>query len=163
LEGSNGYIYAEAIRKNGCLHFFSFHYLHNGHVFIVWSLAMDDPHLRWFKLARNVSKLSEYRIKVGCVLIKGNRPISVGFNKIKYNKQFCNPWKKTLHAESVAIKNSDKEYVKNSTAFIYREKHDGSVGLARPCEDCMARLISYGVRTIYYSVEEFPFYKMEKI
>jgi deoxycytidylate deaminase len=123
----------------------------------------DDPHLRWLMLARNVSKHSTYKIQVGCVITKGNNPISVGFNKIKYNRLWSSPWNKSIHAEASAIRTSGKEYVKNSTAYIYREKGDGTPGLARPCADCMRRLVDFGVETIYYSKSEFPFWEKEYI
>lgn len=123
----------------------------------------DDPHLRWFRLAYNVSKHSDYRIKVGCVLVKGNHPISVGFNKLKYSKRWSGPWQKSIHAEASAIRTSGKDRVKNATAYIYREKKNGYPGMARPCDDCMSKLIKFGVREIYYSIDEFPFWRNEKI
>lgn len=123
----------------------------------------DDPRLRFLNLARNVSKHSKYRIKVGCVITKGNHPISVGFNKAKYSKLYGNPWRKTIHAEVSAIRTSGREYIKNSSAFIYRETCDGNPAMARPCADCMSRLISFGVKTIYYSVTEYPYWRREEI
>jgi len=122
----------------------------------------DDPHLRWLRFAKNISKHSDYRIQVGCVITKGNKPISVGFNKAKYHKVYANPWRKTIHAEVSAIRTSGKDYIKNSTAYIYREKKNGNPGMARPCEDCMKRLIEFGVRTIYYSTDTYPFWRVER-
>lgn len=125
---------------------------------------MDSfPKTRIFILARNISKHSDYRIKVGCVILKGNRIISIGFNKLKYNKVWCNPERKTLHAEASAIKTSGKNKLKNGIAYIYREKHDGSIGLARPCSDCMKKLKDFGIKTIYYSIDEYPYYNVEDI
>ena len=122
-----------------------------------------DPHLRWFNFAKNVSKHSNYRIKVGCVITKGNKPISVGFNKIKYNRLWSDKWKKTIHAEGSAIRTSGKEYIRNSTAYIYRETSEGIPAMARPCEDCMSRLIAFGIRRIYYSTDTYPYWGFEKI
>jgi deoxycytidylate deaminase len=123
----------------------------------------SDPHLRYLNFARNVSKHSKYKIKVGCVIAKGNRPISVGFNKVKYNKLWANPWRKTLHAEVNAIRTSGKDYVKNTTAYIYRETAKGIPAMARPCDDCMQKLINFGVKKIYYSIPDYPYWSYEKI
>lgn len=123
---------------------------------------MDEiPHL--FKLAKNVSTHSDYKIKMGAVLVKKSHPISVGFNKIKYNRIFSHPEKMTIHAEMSAIQSSGKENIKGSSMFIYRENRKGNLAMARPCENCMEKLRQYGIKKIYYTTNEFPFWEMEKI
>ncbi len=121
----------------------------------------DYPY--WLTFARNISKHSNYRTQVGCVLVKGNHPISVGFNRAKYNKVYGNPWRKSIHAESNAIMTSGKDKVKKCTAYIYRETKDGKSGMARPCGDCMARLKLFGAKKVIYSISEYPYYMMEII
>ena len=65
-----------------------------------------------FRLAKNVSKHSDYKIKMGAVIVKNGKPISVGFNKIKYFGKWYIPPKATLHAEMDAIRTSGKERIK---------------------------------------------------
>ncbi len=125
----------------------------------------DDPHRykRWLDFARNVSKQSLYHTQVGCVICKGNRPISIGFNKGKYNKEYGNPWRKSIHAECDAIRNSGRSFLRNGTAYVYRETKDGRQGMARPCDDCFGKLVRFGIKTIVYSTVEKPFWRIEKI
>ena len=122
-----------------------------------------DPKLRFFETARNVSRHSDCKIKVGCIITKGNHPISVGFNRLKFNKIWSNPWRKTLHAEAQALRTSGRDYIKNGTAYVYRERHDGSIGLAKPCPDCMTKLIRKGIRTIYFSTTLYPYWEKIEI
>jgi deoxycytidylate deaminase len=123
--------------------------------------TIDLP--RIFRLAKNVSKHSDYKIKVGCVIVDHSTPISTGFNKIKYNKIWGNPIKATIHAEALAMKNSGKDYLKNSIAFIYREFSNGMPALAKPCSDCEKRLRDFGVKRVYYTVGEFPYFEVMEL
>jgi len=55
------------------------------------------------------------------------------------------------HAELDVLK-----YVKdgsNGKLYVYREKCDGSLGLARPCQYCMKLLIAKNIRTVIYTTE----------
>lgn len=117
----------------------------------------------WFDFARNVSKNSSYRIQVGCIILKGNHPIAIGFNKEKYNKVFSNPWRKSIHAEASAIMLSGRTRIKNGVAYVYRETKDGIPGLARPCNDCWKRLKKFGIKRVYFSTDEYPYWSYEDI
>jgi tRNA(Arg) A34 adenosine deaminase TadA len=123
----------------------------------------SDPHLRWFKLAKNTSKYSEHRIKVGAVLLRKDKPISVGFNKTKApNKKFITRFD-TTHAEVCALATSGKDYLDKTTMYIYREDKKGNIKMSRPCEYCLAELKKFGVKKIYYTTNEAPYWNMEKI
>lgn len=112
-----------------------------------------------FRLAKNVSKHSNYKIRMGAVLVRKGSPISVGFNRPYPHPQF----KWGIHAEVDALRTSGKTELKNSTMYVYRETADGSPAMARPCADCMNALTKFGVSTIIYSISEAPFYRLEKI
>lgn len=117
-----------------------------------------------FRLAKNISRHSEYRIKIGAVLVKHGTPISIGFNKLKFHPKYSNPTKKTIHAEMQAILSSGKEKIRNSEIFVYREfKRTGLPALARPCEDCILKLKEFGIKRIYYTTNEFPYWNVEKL
>lgn len=123
----------------------------------------SDPHLRWLSLAQNVSMLSDYKMKVGAVLIKKGRPISVGYNKQKSpNKRFITKFN-TTHAEICALACSGKIYINKATIVVYRQDKKGNPKLSRPCEHCLLELKKFGVRRIIYSICESPYWREEKI
>ena len=115
----------------------------------------------FFKLAKNVSKLSDYKIKIGAVLVKGGSVISVGFNKFRYDKEFSSPPKDTLHAEMACIKYSNRD-IDGSVIYVYRENSKG-IALSKPCHNCMDKLKKFGVKKVYYTINEFPYFEEIKL
>ena len=123
---------------------------------------MELPSL--FRLAKKISYESDYRVRLGAVLVKHGKPISVGYNKIRYHNEYCWPNDATVHAEMSALLASGKEHVDNSVMIIYREHGiDGLPLLARPCKHCMKALKEFGVKKIYYTTDEYPFFEVEKL
>lgn len=122
---------------------------------------MNDDFPTFFRLAKNVSKLSLHpKHKLGAVLVVKGKPISVGHNQYKTHPEA----KYTgLHAEIQAIKSSGKEKIKGSSIFVYREKKDESLGVSKPCKDCMKRLKKFGVRWVFYTTEEYPYFEIMKV
>lgn len=112
-----------------------------------------------FRLAKNVSKHSDYRIKMGAVLVRKGSPIAVGFNRANPRPGF----KYGIHAEVDALRTSGKLELKNSTMYVYRQTADGFPAMARPCPDCMNALTNFGVSTIIYTVPTYPYFNIEKI
>ena len=119
----------------------------------------------YFELAKNTSKYSDCRVKMGAV-IANHKPIGIGFNKRKTHTRFCNPSRTksvSIHCEISAILNTGKEFVKGSTIYIYREDVHGKPKLAKPCDNCMRELKRFGVKRIYYTVNDYPFFNIERI
>lgn len=118
----------------------------------------------FFRLARSVSKFSDYKIKIGAVIVK-KKPISAAANKLVTHPKYANPNKTdklSVHAEVRAVINSETS-VEGSTIYVYREKKDGTPGLARPCKHCLAVLKDAGVKKIIYTTNEFPFWRSERL
>ena len=113
-----------------------------------------------FRLAKNVSKHSEHKYKLGAVIVTNGHPLSVGFNKAKSHPSAP---RFGLHAEVVAIRNSGRKDLRGSSIFVYRKRGDGKVGMARPCEHCMKELISFGIKWVFYSTTEWPYWNVEKV
>ena len=121
---------------------------------------------RMFTLAKNVSKLSSHRFKMGAVLVKNGTPISVGYNQVKSNPRapICG-----LHAEAQAIRSSGKDSVPGGIMFVYREMQPKSrnpqkiPALAKPCPHCMKELQEFGIKKVYYTTNEYPYFDMMKI
>ena len=115
-----------------------------------------------FRLAKNISKHSEYHIKMGAVLVRHGKPLSVGFNKIKSHTKWSVYPRQTIHAEVSALISSGVTDLRGCTMFIYRERN-GNPAMARPCSNCMKVLKSFGIRRIYYTTNTYPYFEVEKV
>jgi len=126
----------------------------------------DGPlnNIGYFRLAKNVSKLSNHRVKIGCVLAK-KRPIIACSNLNKSHPYgYRDDYKRGLHAEIRAITNCNAEDIEGSVMYVYREyKNNGRPALSRPCNYCYSMMKKFGVKKVYYSTAEYPFFKVEKI
>jgi len=111
----------------------------------------------FFRLARNVSKYSEVSPKMGAVISK-KKPISIGFNKKKPSIG-----NHSTHAEICALLTGGIfNDFSNCEIYVYREAN-GLPALARPCDKCMKKLREFGIKKVYYTVDESPYWKVEKL
>lgn len=119
----------------------------------------------FFRLARKVSKKSNYKIKMGACICNKKKVISVSENKIKTHPKFANPelnQKPTIHAEIGCLINA-KSNLDGSSIYVFRENKWGKPMLARPCKDCMRQLKLNGIKNVYYSIEHYPYFIKERI
>lgn len=108
------------------------------------------------RLANKEAKKSNfYRHRLGAVIVKGNRVLSVGHNDIRYTKEFRNP---TLHAEEAAIlkllKAKRGSELIGSDIFVSRVRPNGLPGLSRPCIRCSKLISAVGITSIHYTTNE---------
>lgn len=125
---------------------------------------MDEELPPPFRLARLASKHSDFdKYKMGAVIVKKKRPISIGFNQLKSHPTYADCIHVfSIHAEvSAIIKSIDDVY--RSDIYIYRENKYGNPVMAKPCIHCRRVLEELGVKNIYYTTEEFPYYRKEKL
>jgi deoxycytidylate deaminase len=107
--------------------------------------------LKFFDLAKKLSKKSSHpQYKLGCVIVRGNEIVSIGFNQLKTHPKSVTPYKQ-LHAEINAVLSADKKDLSNCEVYVYREHHDGSLALSKPCQYCQAVLESVGIEKVYYT------------
>jgi len=90
------------------------------------------------------------RLKVGCVLVKNNRLISMGYNGFLSGSEHKsiirdNHEQATIHAEINAITDAAKRGVSIDGAEAYITHY--------PCLNCFKALASSGVKKIYYKVD----------
>lgn len=116
----------------------------------------------YFRLSRNASLNSNHRYKVGCVIVVHGRPVSVGWNVIKTHPAYTNEEHPSIHAEVKAVINSRCD-VTGGIAYVYRETKDGNPALSRPCDLCYEVLLEVGIKTVYYSSGEYPYWVKEKV
>ncbi len=106
-----------------------------------------------FRLAEDAATYSEHRQhKIGAVIMVKNRPIAIGYN---HGKSHPCMGKKKTHAELSAIMSiKNKSRLKGATMVVFRRRKDGTLGNARPCEQCQKLLDSFGFRTFVYTTDD---------
>ena len=116
----------------------------------------------FFLLAKNVSKYSTMDKKLGAVIVR-KKPISIGFNVDK-SHPVLNGLSWTTHAECKAFYNAG--WFGNTigcSIYVYREHADGTPAMARPCSNCIGLLTSAGIKKMYYTTNEHPYWKCENL
>jgi deoxycytidylate deaminase len=92
------------------------------------------------------------RYRVGCVIVSGNTPISVGFNDMKKTHpravRFRYPF---IHAEVAALIGISDRDLKGAMAFVARVRKLTRTGLAKPCCSCEYELRRVGIRKVWYT------------
>jgi deoxycytidylate deaminase len=117
--------------------------------------------MKYLRLLKKLSlKSNHHQHKMACLLVRGGRIIGRGYNMVKSHPDSPHKCFKQIHAEFHAVLNAGYD-VENATAYIFREKKDGTLALARPCRHCMVFLIKNGVKEIVYSFDNS--HKKERI
>lgn len=107
---------------------------------------------KFFEIAKTASKLSDHSAhKLGAVIVKKNKIISIGFNKKKTHTKSNHPWK-GLHAEVCAIIKTKKDLI-GCTIYVYRETKLGRLATAKPCPSCFLAIKKTGIKEICYTTE----------
>ena len=111
-------------------------------------ISWDDYFMKAATLASVRSPCD--RLKVGCVLVKNNRLISMGYNGFLAGTDHRSivRWgheQATIHAEINAITDAAKRGVSIDDAVAYITHY--------PCINCFKALASSGVKKIYYQVD----------
>lgn len=104
-------------------------------------------------LARIISKKSDHHThKMGAVLVKRNKVISVGFNKMKTHTKSNHPFK-MIHAEFDAILGCSQEDLDGSDLYVFREYKNGELACAKPCPHCQKLIELSGIENVFYTNE----------
>jgi deoxycytidylate deaminase len=132
--------------------------------------------INYFNKSKGVSQLSDFKqVHIGCVAVYKKQIIGVGYNtnkthpiQMKYNKYRDLEWngvqpKAKLHAELMCLLNIKDLNIDFSKVkiFIYREDKNGHLALSKPCDACMRAIKDYGIKDIYYTINNG--YNYEKI
>lgn len=117
-----------------------------------------------FRLARLQALKSSSRFRVGCVLAKGGRILSVGRNDMSKSHPQAQAHGSLahLHAEVDACLGLRPYDVSGADAFVYRVLTDDAPALARPCDMCMAVLKKMGIKRVFYTTGEGVGWRMER-
>jgi tRNA(Arg) A34 adenosine deaminase TadA len=99
---------------------------------------------------------SKYKHRIGAVIVKGGRILSVGHNKVGHRAKH-GIWESSVHAEIHAISKLLKpkyhDKLQGCKIFVARVKKSGQIGLAKPCPCCLSFIKSVGIREIIYTTD----------
>jgi len=91
---------------------------------------------RFLKVARKKAKEGDYIYRLGAVVVRGGKILSIASNTRKG------------HAEVNAIKQASK----TEGADIYVTRHTPTgMAMSKPCNNCMEVIKAAGIRRIYYT------------
>ena len=115
----------------------------------------ESPRISWEEYFMKTAQLASVRspcerLQVGCVLVKNNRLISMGYNGFLggcEHKSIVrdNHEQATIHAEINAVTDAAKRGVSIDGAEAYVTHY--------PCLNCYKALASSGVKKIYYNTD----------
>ena len=85
------------------------------------------------------------------IVERGGGILSIGFNDmVRTHPEYYNgKHDKGIHAEYAALKQAADP--NGANLHIFRFRKNGTLGDSRPCPDCYRRIISYGVKKIFYT------------
>lgn len=128
-----------------------------------------NKHQRMLLKAKEESKKSEHKTHtIGCVLTKGSKILSVGYNKVRYKskgRKFT-LYNEALHAERDTLSKVNKQELNNCILYVWRNCNDETEtpALARPCSNCMKMIYELGfIKRVIYTVNYFPYYEEIRI
>lgn len=98
---------------------------------------------------------SKQPIKVGAALLEGGK-ITISFNEKKSSpaaKSNGYLFEDSLHAECKLFAHRSMP-AKKATVYVYRALKDGTLALARPCDECMTLIKMWGVKRVVYTITD---------
>ena len=126
---------------------------------------MTKTEKSYFKIAKNISELSNHKQKLGAVVVSKHRVISTGYNsytrrhglQAKLNlERYGEETPGYIHAETAALLPFIQNHIDlaGSTIFVYRALKDGRCAMARHCSSCMKLIQQCGIKKIYYTTDD---------
>jgi deoxycytidylate deaminase len=107
--------------------------------------------VRFFDLAKKMSKFSDHiHHKIGGIIVYKSKIVSMGFNRMRTNPN-SNAYNRHTHCELDCILRADREYLENSTIYLYRETKQGTPANSRPCCFCMVLLREAKITEVCYT------------
>lgn len=104
-----------------------------------------------FRLARLISKQSDYKVQVGSVIYRGSTPISCGFNYLRSHPVYAKEYW-SIHSEVSSILRANTDLT-GCSIYVYREFKSGKPANSYPCEDCFKLIVASGIKKIYFTTD----------
>lgn len=117
---------------------------------------MTKKDIKFIELARLVASQSQHKYyKIGAVLVRQGKVISIGSNVYKTHPQqiscFTNEHGSSIHAELNAIIGHSRHLFKKATIYTVRIRADNTISISRPCKSCISILKDLGIKKMLYS------------
>ena len=104
-----------------------------------------------FHIAIKAALLSTYKHRMGAVVVKNGRVLSIACNSIRHKKgRFDKKWINSLHAEQAALLQLTDAQTKRAILYIVRVKSSGAFGSSFPCPHCQSIIIQKGIKRVHY-------------
>ena len=112
-------------------------------------LEQDSEIPHPWKKAIEAAKSATCRFRLGAVIVKNGKILSVAPNQKKTHPKWGSGDYKTLHAEGNAIYRAARRGVdvKGADMYIYRQGNN----VSKPCPCCSGLMAEAGIRNVYYS------------
>ncbi len=99
---------------------------------------------------------SRHKYKVGAVIIKGGRLLSVGYNSTNKTHPSNQTWENSCHAEEAAILKRIKiqnglASLVGATIYVSRISASGRAAMAKPCIHCEKLIRAVGIKKVVYT------------
>lgn len=106
--------------------------------------------VNFFRLCKKAASKSNYEThKLGAIIVKNGKPVSVGWNK-KTTHPLSTYRFQNQHAEFHAIIKSPVD-VSGATIYLYREDRDGNLATSKPCSICEEFLRQKNIKRVVYT------------
>lgn len=98
--------------------------------------------------------------RIGAVLVDRNSILSAKVNSLKSSPGLVPFYRYPhFHAEAAAIFAAGDRSI-GSDLFVARVRRDNTLAMAKPCKGCQKLIKQYGIRNVYYSVEDGTYVKL---
>lgn len=116
---------------------------------------------KYFAIARKQMFLSDHQVRVGAVMVVGNKQHIASHNYHfkthplieKHYPHFV----QSIHAELNALIRYNEVRLgrlpKRTSMYVYREDRHGIVKLSKPCKTCEKLMRKAGIRKVFYSTD----------
>ena len=107
--------------------------------------------IRYMRVARAASKESDHRTQMGAALVKKGQIVATGRNfQFKTHPRMTNGLKR-VHAEVDAVIGVSSDKLRKATIYVFRERKDTELAMARPCDICRTVLKRAGIKWMIYT------------
>ena len=115
---------------------------------------MQFPKKSILDLAVNMAMRSEYDHRLGAVIFRSKKILSVGFNQVHVQRRKLHPkfvnYRYNLHAEASSILNARCD-LKGCEIVVVRINRKGELRLAKSCDNCLNYLEYVQMKRVWYS------------